>query len=90
MAGVKQFDRGEVLDRAMALFWRRGYLATSISDLVSDWELGWHRIGDDGAASMRSRAWRAEDGRRPADLASRPSLIFVRSRLGSLLSSAPE
>ena len=34
MAGVKQFDRGEVLDRAMALFWRRGYAATSISDLV--------------------------------------------------------
>jgi TetR/AcrR family transcriptional repressor of nem operon len=35
MAGVKQFDRGEVLDRAMLLFWRRGYEATSIRDLVS-------------------------------------------------------
>lgn len=35
MAGVKQFDRGEVLDRAMSLFWRRGYEATSIHDLVS-------------------------------------------------------
>jgi TetR/AcrR family transcriptional regulator, transcriptional repressor for nem operon len=35
MAGVKQFDRGEVLDRAMSLFWRRGYEATSIRDLVS-------------------------------------------------------
>jgi TetR/AcrR family transcriptional repressor of nem operon len=34
MAGVKQFDRSEVLDRAMALFWRRGYEATSIQDLV--------------------------------------------------------
>lgn len=34
MAGVKQFDRNEVLDRAMALFWRRGYEATSIRDLV--------------------------------------------------------
>jgi len=34
MAGVKQFDRNEVLDRAMALFWRRGYEATSIQDLV--------------------------------------------------------
>jgi len=34
MAGVKQFDRSEVLDRAMALFWTRGYEATSIQDLV--------------------------------------------------------
>ena len=35
MAGVKQFDRGEVLDRAMVLFWKRGYEATSIRDLVA-------------------------------------------------------
>jgi TetR/AcrR family transcriptional repressor of nem operon len=34
MAGVKQFERSEVLDRAMALFWHRGYEATSIQDLV--------------------------------------------------------
>ena len=34
MAGVKQFDRNEVLDRAMAVFWRSGYQATSIQDLV--------------------------------------------------------
>jgi TetR/AcrR family transcriptional repressor of nem operon len=34
MAGVKQFERSEVLDRAMAVFWQRGYEATSIRDLV--------------------------------------------------------
>lgn len=34
MAGVKQFDRSEVLDCAMKLFWTRGYEATSIQDLV--------------------------------------------------------
>jgi TetR/AcrR family transcriptional regulator, transcriptional repressor for nem operon len=35
MAGIKQFDRSEVLDRAMVLFWRQGYEATSIRDLVA-------------------------------------------------------
>src|SRR3984957_10866433 len=34
MAGVKQFNRNEVLDRAMEVFWRNGYQATSIQDLV--------------------------------------------------------
>jgi TetR/AcrR family transcriptional repressor of nem operon len=34
MAGVKQFDPGEALDRAMAAFWRRGYAATSIQDVI--------------------------------------------------------
>jgi TetR/AcrR family transcriptional repressor of nem operon len=34
MAGVKQFDQDEVLDRAMMLFWSQGYEATSIEELV--------------------------------------------------------
>lgn len=34
MTGVKQFDRDEVLERAMTLFWTRGYEATSIQELV--------------------------------------------------------
>lgn len=33
MAGVKQFDRDAVVERAMVLFWRQGYGATSIKDL---------------------------------------------------------
>ena len=35
MTGVRQFDEGAVLDRAMETFWRRGYEATSIDDLVA-------------------------------------------------------
>jgi TetR/AcrR family transcriptional regulator, transcriptional repressor for nem operon len=34
MAGVRQFDRDEVIERAMDLFWKRGYESTSIDDLV--------------------------------------------------------
>lgn len=34
MARTKEFDPNEVLDSAMHLFWRQGYEATSIHDLV--------------------------------------------------------
>jgi TetR/AcrR family transcriptional repressor of nem operon len=41
MARTKEFDRDTVLDRAVQLFWRRGYDATSVQDLVD--ELGLNR-----------------------------------------------
>lgn len=34
MARTKEFDENEVLDRAMELFWARGYAHTSFADLV--------------------------------------------------------
>jgi TetR/AcrR family transcriptional repressor of nem operon len=33
MAGIRQFDHDSVVDRAMMLFWRRGYGGTSVQDL---------------------------------------------------------
>jgi TetR/AcrR family transcriptional repressor of nem operon len=35
MARTKEFDPNEALDRALDLFWRQGYEATSIADLVA-------------------------------------------------------
>lgn len=35
MPRVKLFDEAEVLEKAMILFWKKGYYATSIQDLVN-------------------------------------------------------
>jgi TetR/AcrR family transcriptional repressor of nem operon len=36
MARTKDFDEQEVLDKAVELFWRKGYNATSMQDLVDE------------------------------------------------------
>src|SRR5690554_3220753 len=36
MARTKEFDEHEILDRAMNLFWLKGYNATSAQDLVDN------------------------------------------------------
>ena len=40
MAGVKQFDREFVLDKAMEVFWQKGYEGTSVRDLTIATGLG--------------------------------------------------
>lgn len=40
MAGVKQFDREFVLDKAMEVFWQQGYEGTSVRDLTVATGLG--------------------------------------------------
>lgn len=36
MARIKEFDENEVLDKAMGVFWEKGYNSTSAQDLVSE------------------------------------------------------
>ncbi|MER8098481.1 TetR/AcrR family transcriptional regulator [Streptomyces goshikiensis] len=40
MARPRTFDEEAILDRAMILFWRKGYEATAMSDLVAELGLG--------------------------------------------------
>jgi TetR/AcrR family transcriptional repressor of nem operon len=40
MARPRTFDEDAILDRAMRLFWRKGYEATAMSDLVEELGLG--------------------------------------------------
>jgi len=34
MVGVRQFDEGEALDKALTLFWQKGYSGTTMQDLA--------------------------------------------------------
>jgi AcrR family transcriptional regulator len=46
MARTKEFDRGEALARAMALFWRQGYATTSTDELVAAMGIGRQSLYD--------------------------------------------
>ena len=40
MAGVKQFNQEQILDKAMEVFWQKGYEGTSVQDLTKATGLG--------------------------------------------------
>ena len=51
MARTREFDPEEALDKAVQLFWRKGYFDTSMDDLVK--ETGVSRYGQSGRAAHR-------------------------------------
>ena len=46
MARQKEFDQDKALDKAMTLFWQKGYEATSIQDLVDHMGIGRRSLYD--------------------------------------------
>lgn len=60
MAGTKQFDEDDALDRALDLFWRRGFGATSMQDLAQATGVLrgslYHAYGDKRALFLRAFA----------------------------------
>ena len=82
MARPPEFDRGKALNEALALFWRKGYQATSLSDLLAAMAIGrssfcsaftdkrtlYVECTDLFAARMMDRLERARDGKPPIDV----------------------
>jgi TetR/AcrR family transcriptional repressor of nem operon len=91
------FDEEQVIDRAMELFWTKGYEATSVSDLTA--ELGVHpgslyrTFGDKHALFLRALArYRATQARAlaPALLAGGPVLPRIRAAMVGFIELAAE
>jgi TetR/AcrR family transcriptional regulator, transcriptional repressor for nem operon len=71
MARSKEFDREQVLERAMELFWSRGFEATSIGDLTEHLGIGrqslYDTFGDKHALYVAALDHYKEGGRMFAD-----------------------
>ncbi|MER6945245.1 helix-turn-helix domain-containing protein [Nonomuraea sp. NPDC000554] len=93
MARSKEFDPDAALDRALELFWERGYEATSMADLVAHLGIGraslYATFG--GKHELYLRALRRYlDGRGPIELLSQPgpALPAVRALVESYTEEA--
>lgn len=97
MPRPRSFDEQQVIDRAMELFWTKGYEATSVSDLTT--ELGVHpgslyrSFGDKRALFLLALArYRDSEARAlaPALLAGGPVLPRIRALLIGFIELAAE
>src|SRR6266446_5672760 len=64
MVRPREFDRDEVLERAMSVFWSKGFTATSTSDLVEAMQIGrqsmYDSFGDKRALYLEALAQYAQ------------------------------
>jgi TetR/AcrR family transcriptional repressor of nem operon len=97
MSRPRRFDESEVVDRAMELFWTRGYEGTSVADLTA--ELGVHpgslyrTFGDKHALFLRALdRYRQTQAKAlaPALLAGGPVLPKIRAVLVGFIELAAE
>ena len=86
MARQKEFDRDEVLHKAMEVFWARGYEATSIQDLVRHMGINRQSIydtfGDKHALFLRALdRYREIESRKVFEQLDRPGSVKKNLRL---------
>src|ERR1700674_2814563 len=80
MARHKEFDREEALQKAMEVFWARGYEAASIQDLVRHMGINrqslYDTFGDKHALYLQALdRYRRVEGRRLIELLERPGSV---------------
>jgi TetR/AcrR family transcriptional repressor of nem operon len=95
MGRPKQFDHEEALDKAMRLFWRQGYSATSVQDLVE--ATGLHRSSMYGTFGNKQRLFLAAIDRYVAQVSAArlerlrgpgPAKAAIRDYFGAMLDFA--
>jgi len=95
MARHKEFDRDEVLHKAMEVFWSRGYEAASIQDLVKHMGINrqslYDTFGDKhGLYLLALDRYREVEGRRLFELLERPGSVkkILRQLFASVVDKA--
>src|SRR3989454_1626399 len=95
MARHKEFDRDEVLHKAMEVFWSRGYEATSIRDLVKHMGINrpslYDTFGDKHALYLQALdRYREVEGRKVLELLERPGSVkkTLRQLFGGVVEKA--
>lgn len=92
MARTRSFDPDQALDRAMTLFWQRGYAGTSVAQLVEETGVNRHSLyetfGDKRALYMKAleRFDRRYFGKMISDLAEAPGGLAAIERFLTRLS----